>query len=200
MLGVALAMAIFAMLSVNSLWRRRLLVASLAGTLLVVGFLAVNWNTTFVQTTIRHRDPAESNNINSDDQRSSSIKNALSVITKNPQGTGVGTVNLASTYGENPTIVENYYLQIGQELGVLGLAIFLAILVMVALKLWQIRAKNILAVALLSGFIGLAFVNMLLPSWGDETVSMLWWGLAGIVICGEFAKNKAETRSKNAKR
>ena len=31
---------------------------------------------------------------------------------------------------------------------------------------------------------GLAFVGLLLPVWVDDTVSILWWGLAAIAIVG----------------
>ncbi len=180
-LGVVISLGIFILLSVNSLWQKRLLIGGVFGVALICALLAASWNTTFVQTTLRHRDPLESSNVDSDTQHQSSLANAIKHVVQHPLGTGTGSANLASTYGSKPNIVENYYLQIATELGILGLLVFMAILALVAKKLWQHRFDDITA-ALFASFIGLAAVNLLLPAWGDETVSMLWWGMAGIVL------------------
>lgn len=180
-LGAAIALSVFVLLSVNRAWQKRLLFVGGAVAILLGMVLALNWNSTFVQTTLKHRDPSESSAIDSDDQRTGSLISAIRAMQDNPFGSGPGSVNLASTYGDRPIIVENYYLQIGQELGIVGLLLFMAILVLVALKLWERKYQSI-AVVLLASFTGLAVVNMLLPGWGDETVSMLWWGIVGIII------------------
>ena len=191
-LGATIAIGIFILLSVNNVWRKRLVILGIAGSVLVLIALALNWNSPFVQTTLKHRDPGEQSAVNSDDQRTDSLSSSVRAIANNPLGYGPGTVNLASTYGDKPVIVENYYLQIAQQYGLLGLVLFITILVLVALKLWQLRGDDI-AVALLSGFGGMAIVNLLLPGWSDETVSMLWWGLAGVIISlSQHSKFKAK--------
>lgn len=180
-LGALIALGVFVILSVNRIWQKRLFLAGFAVLILASIVLALNWNSQFVQTTLKHRDPSESSNVDSDDQRTGSLISALKAMQDRPLGSGPGSVNLASTYGDKPNIVENYYLQVGQELGIVGLIIFVAILVLVALRLWQAKHQMI-AVVLLASFAGLAVVNLLLPGWSDETVSMLWWGVAGLVI------------------
>ena len=52
---------------------------------------------------------------------------------------------------------------------------------MLGFELWKDQDDNV-AKALLAGLIGVSIVAMLLPAWEDETLSMLLWGLAGIVI------------------
>lgn len=194
-LGAVVAVGMFILFSVNSIWRKRLILLGFAGVAAFSILLAANWNSPLVQTTLKHRDPNENSSVNSDDQRSDSLVSAVKAILANPAGTGPGTVNLASTYGDKPIIVENYYLQIGQEFGILGLTLFMAILILVGIKLWQLRHNDI-AAALLASFLGLALVNMLLPAWSDETVSMLWWGLAGVTIYSYNVKHKKQKDDK----
>lgn len=189
-LAAAMATVLFILLSVNAQLRKRLLIGGASGVIFVAIILIFSWNTAFVQTTLKHRDPSEQSSINSDNQRSDSLHESIIIIHQNLLfGTGTGSVNLASTYGPNARIVENYYLQIGQELGVIGLAVLASISVLVALKLWRLRYHDI-AAALFASFIGIFVVNMLLPGWGDETLSMLWWGFAGLVLIKNHAAAK----------
>lgn len=180
-LGVLAAGAVLVLLQVNTVWRKRLLAGGAVVTLIAVAFVSFNFNSHFVQTTLLHRDPNEVNDIDSDNQHADSLNNALNHIIHHPLGSGVGTANLASTYGDQPNIVENYYLQVAIELGIVGCLLFIALQVLVAVRLWQLK-KDAIAAALFASFVGLFVVNLLLPAWGDETLSMLWWGLAGIVI------------------
>lgn len=195
-LGAVLAVGVFIILSVNNIWRKRLLLLGFAGAAVLGVLLAANWNSELVQTSLKHRDPNENSSVNSDDQRANSLASSVKTILANPSGSGPGTVNLASTYGDKPIIVENYYLQIAQQYGILGFIFFMAILVLVAIKLWRLRHNDI-AAALLASFFGLALVNMLLPGWSDETVSMLWWGLAGATIYSYNIKHKKQKGLKN---
>lgn len=192
-LGAVIALGIFVLLSVGKKWQKRLIIAGIASALSLLSILVFNWNSSFVQTTLKHRDPSESSAVNSDDQRTGSLMSSLKAIAANPLGSGPGSVNLASTYGDKPIIVENYYLQVAQELGIIGLILFVAILVMVVLQLWRIKQQTI-AVVLLAGFAGIAVVNLLLPGWGDETVSMLWWGATGLVIAPVAVKSKKHAK------
>jgi len=191
-IGVLVAGATLTLLQVNNLWRKRLLIAGSAVAVILGLCISLNFNSHLVQTTLLHRDPNEINTIDSDNQHADSLNSALRHVISRPLGTGVGTANLASTYGNQPNIVENYYLQIAVELGIVGCLLFIALLVLVAVRLWRLRSDTI-AAALFAGFIGIFVINLLLPAWGDETLSMLWWGLAGIVF---VAKPKKVVHSK----
>jgi hypothetical protein len=109
-------------------------------------------------------------------------KRGLDGIVRNPFGHGPGTAGLASI--QNPAgsfLTENYYIQIGYEIGVIGLALFLSITVLVYIKLWA-RRTTLLAGALLASFWGYVVMNMLFHTWSNEAVAAQWWLLAGLSL------------------
>ncbi len=112
-------------------------------------------------------------------------------ITDNPIGHGPGTAGLASIRNNEQGVVlnENYYLQIGHEIGVAGLVIFLAIIYLVATRLFVLK-DHTLALALFASFIGLIFTNFLVHIWSNEAVAYTWWGLAGLVLGNTNNKRK----------
>jgi hypothetical protein len=117
----------------------------------------------------------------SDQGHTSALQNGLSNLVHDPLGHGPGTAGPASVYNRRAParIAENYFIQIGQETGWLGLVLFLAINIVIGLKLWQ-RRDQALALGLLAALVGLSFVNLLSHAWTDDTLCYLWWGLAAI--------------------
>lgn len=108
------------------------------------------------------------------------IENGLRGIAHNPLGHGPGTAGLASI--QNPKgsfLTENYYVQIGYEVGVAGLALFVLANVLMYRALLR-QAKSALVVALLASFWGYVLANMLLHMWSGEAVACQWWLLAGL--------------------
>ncbi len=108
-------------------------------------------------------------------------KRGLEGIVRNPFGHGPGTAGLASI--QNPAgsfLTENYYIQIGYEVGVLGLLLFLAINVVLYRQLWRRRDSPLSAMLLCSSW-AYVLVNMLLHMWSNEAVAAQWWLLAGFV-------------------
>lgn len=128
-------------------------------------------------------DPTESLLEGSSDQHWQSTFKGIVAITQNPFGTGVGTAGPASFYNTNatPEIPENYFVQIGQEIGAVGLALFIALSVMMWRELWQ-RKADMLACALLASFIGINVINIFLHGWADDPTAMTWWAIAGLVL------------------
>ena len=125
-------------------------------------------------------DSASARSSNAD--RLASLETGAKDVIHQPLGRGPGTAGPASFRNDQPPrIAENYFLQIGQEVGVIGIALFVAINVLVARELWA-RRKDQLAKVLLASLIGLTFVNLLSHAWTDDTISYLWWGLAGIAL------------------
>jgi O-antigen ligase len=109
-------------------------------------------------------------------------------ILRQPQGGGPGSAGPASFYASHTRIAENYFVQIGQELGTFGLGMFVAINVIVAVRLWRGRGL-LLNEVLLASFIGLTLVNLLLHAWADDTLAYIWWGLAGAAIGHQHAQD-----------
>lgn len=104
-------------------------------------------------------------------------------VVHNPLGRGPGTAGPASVYNGNHGVrlAENYYIQIGQETGWLGMVLFLLITVGVASLLW-VRRAHPLALSLFASLLGLLIVNFLSHAWTDDTLAYVWWGLAGIAM------------------
>lgn len=181
-LGSATAAGISLYINIAPELKKRLVMAA-AVLLAVAGIaLSVVWRTDYVQQTVLHRDPQQSDNMDSDDVRFASANNAVRDIIANPIGLGPGTAGPASFYGDQlPRIAENYYLQIGQEVGVIGLGLFLLICWYVIKGLWYRRQETV-SVALFASFIGLAAANLFLHGWAQDEISLIWWGLAGASV------------------
>lgn len=159
---------------------RQLAAASVVLLLVVGSLIFVLRDQYFVQNVFFHADEstvlADPNEL-----RIELVQRGLDGIADNPEGNGPGTAGLVSTRLPNGLLTENYYLQIGYEVGVLGLALFLAFLGYILKLLWT-RRREPLVQALLASFAGLAFMNLLLHTWANEAVAASWFILAGAVL------------------
>lgn len=121
-------------------------------------------------------------------------RDSVNKIAKNPLGGGPGTAGLASIKNDQSgtSLNENYYLQVGQETGVLGLALFIGIIFLCFKFLWQQIKKtpDYLALALIASLAALSFTNLLVHIWANEAVAFTWWGLFGIY----YARKSRGTR------
>ncbi len=99
-----------------------------------------------------------------------------------PLGYGPGTAGIVSIRNERGVnLTENYYLQIGYEVGVIGLALFLALNVLVYREIRKTE-NNVYRSALLASFWGLMLTNLVLHVWTNEAVATAWWLSAGYYI------------------
>jgi hypothetical protein len=151
---------------------------------LIGGFLMAR-NTYFVSNVFLHENPNSASVSNSNKDHINSLKNGFDKLVYQPLGAGVGSTGSASLYGNKPIIIENQYLFIAHEVGWLGLLLFVSIFIAILWKLWDYR-KNWLALGVFASGIGLALVGLLLPVWVDDTVSIVWWGLAAVVVGGKL--------------
>jgi len=173
--GVVLA-AVYGRRLTKALW------VGLALTALVLGgSLVVFRDTQFVSQVILHEDPKEGNNVNSNEGHAGSLTDGARRVLKQPLGSGIGSTGSASLLSDQPLIIENQYLFVAHETGWVGLGLFLAISYLVLSELWR-RRRQWLALAVFASGIGLAIAGLFLPVWGDETVALVWWGLAAIAL------------------
>lgn len=138
-------------------------------------------DTYFVSSVLLHENIYDSNQINSNEGHASSLQTGTEIVLSKPLGAGVGSTGSASLYTDEPFIIENQYLFVAHEVGWIGLGLFLAICFYVFRILLQ-RRRSWLAMSVLASGVGLAIIGILLPVWADDTVSMLWWAMAGLVI------------------
>lgn len=92
-----------------------------------------------------------------------------------------------------PVLTENWYLQIGVELGFLGFALFLALTACVLLRLWHRRDDPMVLWALLA-FAGLSVASMFLHAWEDTAIAWPIWMLLALVIPAVKSGGAAESR------
>ena len=152
-----------------------------ASALLAMGGLYVVKDTTFVSNVILHEDPEEGGNVNSNDEHVRSLVDGTDRMLRQPLGAGIGSTGSPSLLGEDGLIIENHYLYIAHEVGWFGLAVFLALFGTVLWFLWQ-RRGDWLALTLFASGVGISVAALFLPVWADDTVAIVWWGLAGIAL------------------
>jgi hypothetical protein len=173
--GVVLAATIMRRLS-----RRSWIVVSVVVCALVGG-LIIGQNSSFVSNVLLHENPEGGSSVSSNDDHVTSLQTGVDRLLHQPFGGGVGSTGSASLHGDAPIIIENQYLFIAHEAGWLGLILFLVLFSLVMMKLWQ-RRMDWLALGVFASGIGLALIGLLLPVWVDDTVAIIWWGLAAIAI------------------
>ncbi len=164
--------------------------------LLVVGSLLLK-DSSFFRTVILHDSPTTGATVDSNTAHAASLGDGLNRMLAQPLGTGVGSTGSASLMGGEPLIIENHYLFVAHEVGWLGLGLFISIMIVALRRLWARRA-DWLALTLFGSGIGLSVVGLLLPVWVDDTVSIIWWGMAAVVLAkGEThgTTNKKATRT-----
>lgn len=187
-IGALLAVLVAVWLVLTSRVARQRLAIGLAVFAMMAGGAALilrdndHFENTFFHTNEHSTSPMSSN-----EARASALQSGLRDVVSEPFGRGPGTAGPASQHNLRPArIAENYYLQIGQETGWIGLGLFVAINLLVARELWRRRAGT-LARVLLASLAGIAFINLLQHAWTDDTLALLWWGLAGIALASAAA-------------
>lgn len=206
--GVVVSLGVLGWLQLPKAKNHQAVVISLVLALtLAVGSVWIFRDNDTLQNTLFHSDENSTSAVSSNAARTSYIRQAVQDIADQPLGGGPGTAGPASMRNDHPArIAENYYLQIGQEAGVIGLVLFLGILAATTKQLWQ-RRKHLLAQILLASLAGISVINILSHAWTDDTLSLLWWGLAGIalsipvIMTSEHKQHeKAKTKSTHSSR
>jgi hypothetical protein len=143
-------------------------------------------DSSFISNVVLHTNPAAVKIPGSNEGHINSIENAFNLFLHNPLGGGVGTTGSASLMGSHMVIIEDQYLFVAHEAGWLGLVLFLSISVLILVRLWKLRS-DWFALGVFASGIGLMVIGIFLPVWTDDTVSIIWWGLAAIAL---FPNNK----------
>jgi len=147
----------------------------------LIGGVIVGQNSEFVSNVILHENVRGGSDVSSNEGHVDSLADGLGRMLRQPLGGGIGSTGSASLYGSEPLIIENQYLFIAHEVGWLGLGLFLVIFVIVMKRLWQ-RRSDYLALGVFTSGAGLALIGLLLPVWVDDTVAIIWWGLAAVAL------------------
>jgi hypothetical protein len=191
-IGVLLSAACALWLSLKSVHAKKVIswtAGAFLAVVILLGFTLRN-NLSF-ENLIFHTDRFSKSAISSNEGHVSAFKIASKDIVHEPLGRGVGSAGPQSIYNERPIrIAENYFLQIGQEAGVLGILLFMAICVWAGKMLLDRRSEP-LALILFASLIGITFVNLLSHAWTDDTLAYIWWGLAAIALSPSLGTEKS---------
>ena len=171
--------------------------SSLAVAVLLAGTALLLWHNTTFQNVIFHTQEHSLVKTTSDQGHASALQAGLRDVVHEPLGRGPGTAGPASVYNtDHPVRVsENYFIQIAQEVGWIGLVLFLVIIWLIVLQLWQQRTDP-LALGLLAAVVAVCIICLFSHAWTDDTLAYLWWGLAGIAVAPSLTPQKQSVSMK----
>jgi hypothetical protein len=185
--GVSLVLAV----SVSRRLSRRTWIAGAIISTLLVGSLVASKGNDFVSNVLLHENPNGGSSISSNEGHVESLVTGWSQFTRQPLGAGVGSTGSASLFSGTHEVIENQYLFIAHEAGWLGLVLFLGIFGIVLVRLWR-RRQDWLALGAFASGAALGAIGLLLPVWADDTVAIVWWGMAAIALGGDYARHKTK--------
>ncbi len=122
------------------------------------------------------------------------LDDGLRVLVSNPQGLGLGSgPSVGNVTNTHTVISENSYLQVGDELGVLPMVMFAALLVLTVRRLGRpydgstagsdaATTDTTLASAMHIAGLGFLVGGFFLHVWIDLHTSLTFWGCAGLAL------------------
>jgi O-antigen ligase len=188
------------------LWAEKKFRFVLVGSLLIMtmaGLVGARFykDTPFVSQNILHTDRSEWNSFNSDDARRANAQAAKKDVLSRPFGYGVGSAGIASTYGKSPRIIENQYLLVAYQLGIVGAVGLLVLMVLLSRVLWNAaEASSWWDRGLVGAWLGLMLTAVFVPTFDDDAVGTILFILIGssmgFVVDKAHAKVATDARTK----
>lgn len=78
---------------------------------------------------------------------------------------------------------ENWYVQVGVELGVIGFVLFLVLVGKLLVSgFWFLVRRDYVGSAVFLSFLGISIASLFLHAWEDSAVAYTVWGVVGIVM------------------
>jgi len=194
-LGALLGLFVYFTLIIKNPRVRAYLYAA-CGIFIIVASLTVYTfrNNDFIQNVFFHTNERSKAALSSNTVRFESLRSGLAVAAREPFGKGVGAAGPASTHNTKNVahINENFFLQIAEEAGWMGLLLFSAFLVMVIRSLFILRSDPF-ACALIASFVATSAINMVSHAWADDTLAYVLFGITGIYLA---SKNSTKSEKK----
>jgi len=187
-IGIVLFATVFRKFSPKK-WIALIIVVFAMGGALVAGL-----GGSFVSNVILHENPEGGSSVSSNEEHVSSLGLGFERLISQPIGAGIGSTGSASLFGDNAIVIENQYLFIAHESGWIGIGLFVAIFGLVLFGLWRRRAGWV-ALGVFASGVALGAIGLLQPVWVDDTVSIVWWGLAAVALT-TGGKNAGRTTTK----
>lgn len=198
-IGAVVAIVVVTAIATTTKMRKILMVLSVVSAVVLAGLFFAFRDNPVVSSVVLHDDPVTGARIDSNEGHWESLTDGTVRLLTQPFGAGVGSTGSASLYGDRQFILENHYLFIAHEVGWIGLGLFVWLFVEVMLRLWR-RRQSALALGVFGSGAGLALIGLLLPVWADDTVSIVWWGLAALAIGTTGRQQASKGKKKNGTR
>jgi len=199
-LGALVAIGAFFAFVIGKRWwkHRRFRVALGSGLLVGASLIGLALVVPEVRLQVFHSSPSDTTIVEgSTTNHWQATASGLVRVVGSPFGCGAGCAGPASYYGDEPRISENYYVQIAEEFGLVGLLLWVAAVGLIVYELYRTRA-GMWQRALLASFFGLSLVGLWLHVWADDPVSMIWFGVAGGVLAARLSVEADENELKKA--
>ncbi|MBW4061944.1 O-antigen ligase family protein [Candidatus Saccharibacteria bacterium] len=184
-IGAVVAVAVTLIMSAPT--KRRLPIGlALAAGAVVVGAVAVFGPTgNFLTNYLRH--PSTTTSVkSSDSQHVASLGNGLHSVFATPLGHGLGTAGPATfRTGPSINIIENNYLQIGYEAGLMGTVLFMTVIGLMSYLLVA-RPNNQTSLATGAALIGISVTALVLPAFTDSSTALTVFSLAGASLGARY--------------
>ncbi|MGB3023193.1 MAG: O-antigen ligase family protein [Candidatus Saccharimonadales bacterium] len=188
--GIVVASALVLRYGRHVLRRRQAVAGIVVAAIVTVGLVIAATTIPELRLIVFHSSPGDTHlTEGSTDKHWQQTAMGLKAVVDRPLGCGLGCAGPASFYGEVPSISENYYVQIAEETGIVGLVLWGAIFVVVMRELYRLAQRDEIARMLFVSGLGITAVGFWLHVWADITLSLVWWGLAGLVIGNAMAKS-----------
>lgn len=197
MVGLLVGLGVFGVLQLlhqRPRWMgaRTILIGGVTGLVAIALLLTAARESRLLSVYVFHDDTADQIARTADGDRWEAYGDALNSIAEKPLGHGPGTNGPASEYGPQRAIAENYYLQIAYEVGIFGLAIFLAIVWLVLRRLYSAfwASREPIIAAILGATVGYLAINLFLHGWADDAGPMVLWALIGVSLLPKIKQQK----------
>jgi len=198
--GLVISLATWSILVIqNKKVLKLTMIAGVVGLICLAAAVYSLRHNNYVQNVFFHTDETSMSGTSTNFLRTQAITDGLKDVIDYPLGQGLGSAGPPSARSTAPNIAENYYIQVAQETGIIGLLIYLAITVGVAYRLFE-RRDQLLCQVLFASLIGLSAINLVSHAWMDDTISLMWWGLAAIALTPVIINTSHERQTKSEKK
>ena len=191
LIGLALGALVWLALKLPKGYIRRYRYALAVMVLVTLLATPLLWRSKYFQTVVLHHNQ-DITAVQSNEGHLLLSQEAARSVLRDPLGDGLGSAGPSSALADqnDARIAENYYLQVGQEVGWLGFVLFIGLQVSVLVALWQ-RKQEAYALPVFIAMLALASTNLLLHTWSDEVVSIIAWTFAGLVLAPKWPKKSS---------
>ncbi len=193
--GLVISLSVFCFIRFGRYLRLVHWIVVAATVIFLIGSIFIARDSYFVQNVILHSNPTESESFNSNEAHAVSLKDGLARFARQPLGDGIGSTGSASLFGDRPLVVENQYLFVAHEAGWLGLGLYATVIGLVLRRLYKNRS-DWLSLGVFASGIGLVCIGFIQPVFVDDTVSLVWWGVAAIAL-GASQQRKVKNAKKS---